>query len=157
MRKILFTLILILTVSFQALAHVRNVQDNFQVVYNVLDLSGHHVSGQTITLQIKKISNGFWFDFADSTFKSSGWTNKTTNLTENATDGFYFYTFDPPASETTAEQYQFLVDNQSVTYADHRSLTVTYQDFQSIMDATDGNKEGAVYTGIENMIRRHGR
>ena len=157
MKKFLFSLVLILVFSAQAFAHVRNVQDNFQLVYNVLDLSGHHVTGETVTLQIKKVSNGFWFDFADSTFKSSGWTNKTINLTENATDGFYFYTFDPPASESGPEQYQFQIDNQSVTYADHRSLTVTYEDFQSIMDATDGDKEGAVYTGIENMIRRHGR
>lgn len=157
MRKAAIVLILILLFSFQAFAHVRNVQDNFQLVYNVLDLSGHHVTGQTITLQIKKVSNDFWLDFADQMFKSSGWINKTTNLTENATDGFYFYTFDPPVTETGAEQYQFQIDNQSATYADHRSLTVTYEDFQSIMDATDGDKEGAFYTGIENMIRRHGR
>jgi len=156
MKKLCFLALALFVLSFPLFAHVRNVQDNFDLVYHVLDLSGRHVSGQVVTLKIKKTSTGEWFDFGDDTFKSSGWMSKTITLAEDGIDGFYFYTFDPPATETHAEQYQFLVDNQSSTYGDHRSLTVTYEDFQSIMDAVDGDKEGTDYTGIERMIRRHG-
>lgn len=121
------SLIICLLLSPWSFASVRNVQDNYQVVYNVIDENGDHVGSETITLKIKRVSDGFWFDFNDSTFKSSAWTSKSTNLTEDATEGFYHYTYDPPASETGAEQYQFLLDNASVTYGDHQSFTVSYQ------------------------------
>lgn len=144
-------------------AAVRNIQDDFQLVYHLVDVSGNHVTGQTVTLQIKKVSNGQWFDFSDSTFKSSGWTSKTTGLSENTTDGFYFYAFNPPASETAPEQYQFLIDNASGVYGDHQSEIVDYQDLASgtvlarVDQDTNGQKDGGDYNGIEQMIRQHGR
>lgn len=157
MKKLCFLALMLFVLSLPAFAHVRNVGDNFELIYHVLDLNGAHVSAQVVTLEIKKASTGEWFDFGDETFKSSGWISKQITLAENAVDNFYFYDFTPPASETQAEQYQFLVDNASPAYRDHKSLTVTYEDFQSIMDAVDGDREGENYTGIENMIRRHGR
>lgn len=134
-----------------AFSAVRNLQDNFQLVYHVLDVSGNHVTGQTVTLQIKKTSTGDWFDFSDSTFKAAGWTSKTTNLAEDAINGFYYYTFNPPASETAAEEYQFLIDNADATYGDHQSETVQYQQIgtstftaasEQVTVATNNDKTG---------------
>lgn len=158
---VLAVLVILFSVS-PAFSLVRNIQDNHQLVYNVLDVSGNHVAGQTVTLQIKKVSTGAWFDFSDSTFKTSGWISKTTNLSEDATNGFYFYTFNPPASETSAEQYQFVVDNADATYGDHQSEVVDYQDLasQTVVNridlATNGVKDSGEYNGIEKMIRQHG-
>lgn len=112
-----------------AYGSVRAVQDNHTVTYNVIDFNGDHVSGQTVALKIQKVSNGHWFDFNDSTFKASGWTSKSTNLSEDSTEGFYYYLFNPPASETTADQYRFCVDNASATYGDHQCEVVSYQEF----------------------------
>lgn len=112
-------------------AAVRNVQDNHTVTYNVIDSNGDHVSGQTVALKIQKVSNGYWYDFNDSTFKASGWTAKSTNLSEDSTEGFYYYLFNPPASEAGAEQYRFCVDNGSATYGDHQCETIDYQDLSS--------------------------
>lgn len=128
-KKIFAFLVLLAFLSFGIVAHaaIRNVQDNFRFVYNIIDTSGNHVTGQTVTVQIQKASNGYWYDFSDDTFKNSGWTNKTTNLTEDATNGVYYYTFNPPASETAADEYVFLVDNSDATYGDHQSMAVQYQ------------------------------
>jgi len=110
-----------------ATALTRHIQDDYQFTYVILDTSGDHVTGQTPTIAIKKASNAYWLDFSDSTFKTSGWTNKTITLTEDATNGIYYYTFNPPASETAAEQYIFVVDNSDATYGDHQTLSVEYQ------------------------------
>lgn len=110
---------------------VRDIQDNHQVIYFILDEDGNHVTGETATLKIKKISNGYWYDFNDDTFKNSGWTSKSTNLSEDATEEYYYYTFDPPASENSIEQYLFLIDNVSATYGDHQGEIASYQNISN--------------------------
>ena len=107
---------------------VRNIQENYQVVYNILDNDGTFVSGETVALKIKKVSTGHWYDFNDSTFKASGWTSKSANLSEDATEDYYYYTYDPPGTETAAEQYLFMVSNANATYKDHQGELVSYQD-----------------------------
>jgi hypothetical protein len=132
MRFLLLLPLLLLCVRAHAVT--LNVQDNYQFVYTVANSTGSYVSGQTVSLKIKKASTGYWYDFSDSTFKASGWTNKTTNLTEDSTNEYYYYTFNPPASETAAEQYLFVIDNVSATYGDHQTETVSYQ---NIIDDPD--------------------
>ncbi len=128
MKRILsICLCCLLMFPIYATALTRHIQDDYQFTYTILDTSGDHVTGQTPTIAIKKASNAYWLDFSDSTFKNSGWTSKTTALTEDATNGIYYYTFNPPASETAAEQYIFVVDNSDATYGDHQTLSVEYQ------------------------------
>ena len=128
MQKLFFTILTCL-VFWASTAHalVRNIQDNHRVIYNVIDASGDFVGSQTVTLQIMRMSDGYWLDFNDDTFKNAGWTNKSTNLSEDSTDGFYYYVYNPPSSETGAEEYMFLVDNADSTYGDHQSQTIAYQ------------------------------
>jgi len=161
MKKLILTISLMF-LTFNSFASVRNVQDNHKFVYQIIDDNGNHVSSETATLKIQKVSNSQWFDFNDSSFKGSGWTNKTTNLTEDATDEFYHYTFNPPAGETSSEQYLFVVDNASATYGDHQSELVSYQDFGSsdydyssdqVIVATNNDKTGYSLSasGIDNI------
>lgn len=116
----------------------RSVGQPYRFIYTITDASASHVSGQTPTIKIQKVSNGYWYDFNDNTFKSSGWTNKTNTLAENSTDGFYYYTFTPPASETTHDQYLFVVDNANATYADHSTLLVKYDDIINTVNRSRG-------------------
>jgi hypothetical protein len=129
-----------------------NVGDPYKYVYTVLDASGDHVSGLTPTLKIQKASDAAWFDFSDGEFKASGWTSKTQILTEDTDAGFYYYVFTPPSSEVGAEQYIFLVDNNSPSYADHQPWTVVYE-ANALNKYVNGLKDNGEYEGIEKMIR----
>lgn len=126
MKRLIPAIVLLCLIVFCFPVMALNIQDNFQFVYQIVDLSGDHVTGQTVTLKIKKVSNGYWYDFNDDSFKESGWTSKSTNLTEDSTEGYYYYTFNPPAGETSAEQYLFVIDNSDATYGDHQSQNVAY-------------------------------
>jgi len=106
----------------------RNIGDAYRLVYNILDSSGTPVAGQNVTLKIQKASNGYWFDFNDSTFKNESWSNKSVSLSEDTTEHQYYYDWTPPGSETAAEQYAFVVDNGNTTYKDHQIKIVEYQD-----------------------------
>lgn len=125
---IFLSMLLMLSLPVRSFSFVRDIQDNHQITYNIIDGSGDPVGSETVKLKIKRTSDGYWFDFNDSSFKNSGWTSKSTNLSEDATEGYYYYTFDPPASETGADQYLFCVDNASATYGDHQCDVVSYQD-----------------------------
>lgn len=125
MKKFLIPFLILFALCTAALA--RDVGQPYKFVYTIVDGDGIHVTGQTPTVKIQKASNGYWYDFNDNTFKASGWTTKAIVLTEDATDGMYYRVFTPPATETSAEVYIFVVDNTDLTYADHNSLVVNYQ------------------------------
>ena len=144
LSKFISTLFAILLFAGSAFADVRNVQDNYKFVYSVIDTAGDPVGSQTVNLSIQRASDAYYLDFADTTFKASGWSNKTTALTEDSTNGLYSYTFNPPASETGPEEYIFTVDNASATYGDHQSMTVCYQSVNtsSVIVTTNNDKTG---------------
>ena len=127
MKKYLYLFLLMLIANFCYSDIVRDIQDNHMVVYYIADTSGDHVGSQTVNLSIMKVSNEQWYDFNDSAFKASGWTSKTTSLSEDATNGFYYHEYDPPSSETTTDQYLFVIDNADGTYGDHQGELVSYQ------------------------------
>jgi hypothetical protein len=104
----------------------RNIQDNYEFTYTILNSTGGFVGSQTVTLKIKKSSNEKWLDFNDNTFKLNNITNLTTNLSENTTGQYYYYVFNPPTTETMAEDYKFIIDNVDDDYGDHQVLTVLY-------------------------------
>jgi hypothetical protein len=149
----------LLLIASMASAYV--VGDSCKFVYNLTSSTGAHVTGQTVALSIQKGSTGAWYDFSDGTFKSSGWTSKTSNLTEDTTNGFYYKVFTPPATETIGEQYLFCVVNENVTYADHQCTSVKYENpgadtvtVARIDKNTNGLKDvDNDYSGVEKMIQ----
>lgn len=137
-KRCLFVIALMMVFISDASAVVRNIQDNYKLTYTITDTNGNHVGSQTPTVQIQRASDGYWIDFSDATFKSTSWTEKTTTLTEDSENGFYHYTFNPPDSETVAEEYILVVDNSDQTYGDRQALAVTYQAIgTSVLVATD--------------------
>lgn len=137
MLRILLAFILFLSSSLSFAAD-RSVAQGYRFVYTIIDAAGAHVSGQAPNVRIQKVSNGYWYDFNDSTFKNSGWSNKTTNLTEDSTNGYYYYQFTPPASETSQDQYLFVVNNSDASYGDHSSLLVNYDDIINAINRARG-------------------
>lgn len=125
-RKLTLILPIIVVMSMNAFGYVRNIGDHHKFLYDIVDSTGLHVSGQTVALKIQRASDGDFYDFSSSTFKASGWTSKTTNLSEDSTNGFYYYSFTPPVSETGPEQYVFVVDNTDATYGDHQEALIDY-------------------------------
>jgi hypothetical protein len=151
MKKKLFVIMILLFCSVPpADALVRNIQDNYQLIYTILDVYGDPVESETVTIKIKRMSDGYWLDFNDSTFKASGWTSKSTTLSEDTTEGYYYYTFDPPSSETGAEEYIFLVDNASATYGDHQSLVISYQNIGTAVDTDIDSQLATIQADLDN-------
>jgi hypothetical protein len=128
MKSILLAIVALFQVSFLFATTTRNVQDNYKFIYTILDSTGDYVPSQSPTLKLRRLSDDYWYDFADNTFKASGWTNKFTTLTEDAVEEYYYYLYNPPASEDSAEQYLFVVDNTAADYLDHQTESVCYQD-----------------------------
>lgn len=77
-----------------------------------LDATRAPVTGKTdIYIQIRRVSDGFFYDFFDDTFKSTGWTDRLQQLTEtDATNdaGNYHYDWDTSDifNETDDDTYQ---------------------------------------------------
>lgn len=106
---------------------VRNIGEPYRFDYSILNETGTFVSGQTPEISICKTSNNYFYDFNDSTFKQLGWTTKYKALTEDTTNYTYFYSFVPPSTETSSEQYLFFVRNLDSSYRDSQNIIVSYQ------------------------------
>lgn len=132
MNKFILAIFSILIMNTPAAnADVRNITEPYNFVYNIVNSAGAFVSGQTVALKIEKVSTGAFYDFSTNSFKTSGWTSKTTNLSADNTNGIYYYNFTPPVSETAQDQYIFFIDNSDSTYGDHQQLLLTYEDIAS--------------------------
>jgi len=70
-----------------------------------IDVNGAALTGLTdLKIEIRRASDGFRYDFNDSTFKNSGWTTPQQALTETSAanePGWYRYTWTVPAAADT--------------------------------------------------------
>lgn len=83
-------------------------------------------SGVTgVAFGICRLTDGFWYDFNDSTFKDSGWTTKHQALAEDD-DGFWLYTTGwaiPDANATHQVQWK-VTDASGTFYAEGPKIVV---------------------------------
>lgn len=83
------------------------------------DSSGNSVTGLTdVKLEIYRKSDGKYFDFNDSTFKSSGWTTRQgvmTELSASLSPGVYYYDFDTTSHTSQYVEETFLMTMTSTT------------------------------------------
>lgn len=139
-------------------AATRYIGEDHTVVYTITDSSGDHVTGEAPTLMVRRDSDGYVYDWDDSTFKNTGWTTKSTALTEESTDGYYYLDWTPPGSETTSRSYAFIVDNADTSgYGDHQIETVSYvtkplhpTTADRTLDVTATGAAGIDWANIEN-------
>lgn len=89
----------------------------------ILDGSLVPLTGKTdILVSIRRVSDGFFYDFNDDTFKAAGWTTRQQAMTEiDATNapGEYRYDFDTSAvtNSATDDTYEVRVDQSPGTDA----------------------------------------
>jgi len=74
----------------------------------------------TVLLSIQRTSDGFWYDFNDDTFKSTGWTTRQQQMTEVSSTlaaGEYYFDWDTSqiTNETADDTYMIRVDESGGT------------------------------------------
>lgn len=124
--RLLTTTICLLLTCFVAFAGANYQNDNTIVTtYTVTDISGNHVTGETVRLTIKSMDNVNYYDFSDGTWGDYS-SNTTINQTmlEDADGGFYFYTVTFDVGTLVSGDYVFIVSNDSATYGDLQAATV---------------------------------
>jgi hypothetical protein len=129
----------------------------------ILDGSLSPLTGKTdILLSIRRVSDGFWYDFNDDTFKSSGWTTRQQQMTEtdSANDqGVYHYNFDTSAitNATADDTYQMRVEQSPGTDAANVPLTGELKVGQFVdnidqaLSTTESNIRGADSDDLKDL------
>lgn len=129
----------------------------------ILDGALDPLTGKSdILLSIRRVSDGFWLDFNDDTFKSTGWTTRQLAMTEtDATNdpGAYHYDFDTSAITNAAadDTYQVRVDQSPGTDAANVPLTGEIKvghfvdDIDQAISVTESNIRGADSDDLKDL------
>lgn len=134
-----------LLASGMARAATLDIQDNYVTNLTITDISGDHVGSESPTISVRRNSDGFYLDWNDTTFKNSAWTTKAATMTEDATNGFYHQTYNPPASESAPNSYLLVYDNADTNdVGAHLTETLTYIYADSSAEISDQTWEEAI-------------
>ena len=71
-----------------------------------------NVSGSTVSLKFLRLSDGFWYDFNDSTFKDSAWVADSANMTQDS-NNVWTYDWTTPRDE---DKYQIVFVEGGIQY-----------------------------------------
>lgn len=126
--------ILLLLISTNAWAsdyHQRG--QKHRVVYTVTDASGNPVTGETVRLQIQRVSDDAVYDFSSSSFKFSGWTTRYQTMLYNTAGEYYNYTFSQDAARFNSGEYVCTISNDSASYGDQQSASVFFDSTQDVI------------------------
>jgi hypothetical protein len=97
-------------------SHIQNGQTE-RIEVLALDAAGNPITGLSdVLLTIRRISDDYYLDFNDNTFKASGWTTRQKVMTElDATNdaGIYYYDFD--TSGFSDDTYQLRASSATAT------------------------------------------
>lgn len=124
-----------------------------------LDSSGSPVTGLSdVLLAIRRISDDFYFDFNDSTFKGSGWTTRQQQMSElDATNDAGLYTYDFNTAGLSDDNYQMRSESATaVNFPKTGELKVgDYVDFIFDWDAanTELSAIPTATSGLKDMLK----
>ena len=127
-RLILILLLLISTNAFASDYHMRN--QNHRITVTVTDAQGNPVTGETVRLQIQRVSDDAVYDFNSNSFKFSGWTTRYQTLSYNPGGEYYTYTYSQDAARFSAGEYVMIVSNDSASYGFRQSESVFFDKTQ---------------------------
>lgn len=159
MKKMLYIIILLFSIFNIAQSFTLKIEDSYRYSLTVTDTTGNHKTSLTILLSIQRGDDGLWFDFNDTSFKSSGWTTKTVNLTEDVTNENYYYLWEDQGGDTIGNHYIFHAKSSGRFI---NQETVSFQDFidtatiNNIEINTNGIKDNGIYNGVEPLIIANG-
>lgn len=117
--KILFLLLLLCTNAYASDTHERG--DSHKVTYVVTDSDGNPVSGQTVRIQLQRVSDDAIYDFSSSSFKFSGWTTRYETMTYSPTGEYYYRVITPDSAINVTTEYCAIVSNDNATYGDQQT------------------------------------
>jgi hypothetical protein len=124
MKKIIVLIALLFCASAYAGDYHQRTQGH-RVAYVVADSSGNPVTGETIRLQVQRVSDDAVLDFSDNSFKFSGWTTRYATMTYNAQGEYYTRTVSVDSTRFVSGDYVCIVSNDSSTYGDQQVETFT--------------------------------
>jgi hypothetical protein len=121
----------------------------------ILDGSLAPLTGKTdILISIRRVSDGFWYDFNDSTFKSSSWTTRQQVMSEtDATNdpGVYHYNFISPSADAV---YEIRVDQSPGTDAGNipQCGEIKVGGFIDDLDATISSRSNHTASDVDTTL-----
>lgn len=128
---IMTAIVFITKMAFAGDSHQRT--QSHRVVYFVTDSSGKPVTGQTVRLQVQRVSDDAVLDFSDNTFKFSSWTTRYATMPYNAGGEYYMYTISIDSSRLVSGDYVCIVSNDDATYGDRNGEVVNFDTLNDLI------------------------
>lgn len=128
---LLLALLLISTVAVASDYHQSD--STHRIAYVVTDFSGNPVTGQTVRVGIQRASDGYFYDFNDSTFKASGWTTRLSTLTYETTGEYYYKNITIDNGGIVSGDYVCIVSNDDATYGDQQAEVINFDNVAKLI------------------------
>lgn len=104
-----------------------------RIAYTILDSNGKPVSGQTVKLAVERSKDGYFYDFNDSTFKTSGWTTRLATMAYDASGEHYFQVITIDNGGIISGDYACIISNDNATYSDHQCDVVEFDSLAKLI------------------------
>ena len=124
MRRLGLLIGLLLTTTLSYAGDFHAADEKHKVTYVITDATGNPVSGQSVGLAIESM-DGAYYDFADGSWKNSGWTTRTALMSYNTTDGFYWRVVSIDTGGILSADLCAIVSNDDATYGDTQTECFT--------------------------------
>lgn len=121
---LLFSLLLVPVFALAGDSHERT--QSHRVTYVITDSSGNPVSGQTVRLQVMRVSDDAILDFDDNVFQFSGWTTRYATMNYNDRGEYYSRTITIDSSRLVSGDYVCVVSNDDAVYSDQQAEVVNF-------------------------------
>ena len=126
--RILIPFLVAILLTTQAFGSTYHQKDSTHtLIYTITDLSGNHVSGQTVRLTVKSHDAVNYYDFDDGSWGLFGSiTTKHATLHEDADGGLYFYQLTVDSARRISGDAVFIISNDDATYGDLQAESVNF-------------------------------
>lgn len=117
-------------------------------------------TGLSPTVAVRRVSDGFYLDFDDDAFKSSGWTTRQQALAEvDATNspGEYQFLWDSSASVSAIADYRAEYETTTVGFESVTAEQLIFDDFSSSIAVVDANVDLIVAKLPDEIIAGSGQ
>lgn len=104
-----------------------------KVLYAITDSSGNPVTGQTVRLAVQRVSDGYFRDFSDGTFKASGWTTRLATMSYDTTGEYYGYDLQVSAGNLVSGDYVCIVSNDDTVYGDQQAEVIKFDNLAKLI------------------------
>ena len=133
MKKIILSLFILISTTCFAGDYHQDTQGH-TVIYTITDSDGNPVSGQTPRVAVKRMTDGLFLDWSDSTFKSS---NSAITLFQTMTfeqaGGFYYRIVSMDNSALISMDVITIVSNDDAVYGDTQAENISWDNLNNLI------------------------